>query len=263
MNSTYLLVGLGGAVGAIARVVLSRILPSFVLGMPAKILFVNILGCFLIGLLTGIMTFYWSASINMRHFLVQGFLGGFTTFSAFALEFGLLHEKGTTVLAIVYAILSVVLSLTFFFIGLKIIRYFLESLHSISIKDRIFETIFKDKIEYIAGKIILILASIVLDVLTFPFRLVTFIPRIISNYLKEPIPFHKYLIEQKVDTKLFEAKKLEVQFSCHIDRDNYTTTKDIDFVEIPVLEEGTPPPENFVFNQDSKHDLLKKLEGTS
>jgi len=124
MNATYFLVGLGGATGAIARVVLSRILPSSVWGMPVKILFINILGCFLIGLLTGIMTFYWSASINTRHFLIQGFLGGFTTFSAFALEFGLLHDKGANIIAIVYAILSVVLSLTFFFVGLKFIRIF-------------------------------------------------------------------------------------------------------------------------------------------
>jgi len=124
MNTTYLFIGLGGAAGAIARVVLSRILPPFVMGMPVKILFINIVGCFLIGLLSAIMAFHWNASINMRHFWVQGFLGGFTTFSAFALEFGLLHEKGANITAIVYAALSVILSLIFFFIGVKVIRIF-------------------------------------------------------------------------------------------------------------------------------------------
>ncbi|NGX46273.1 MAG: putative fluoride ion transporter CrcB [Chlamydiae bacterium] len=124
MDSSFLFVGLGGALGAMARVGLSRILPSFLLSLPFKILCINILGCFAIGVLTEIMAHYWSASLNMRHFLVQGFLGGFTTFSAFALEFGLLYEKGTHWTAITYVLLSVLLSLTFFFFGLRVIRLF-------------------------------------------------------------------------------------------------------------------------------------------
>ena len=121
---SYILVGLGGAAGAIARVALSRILPSFIFGLPLKILCVNILGCFAMGLLTAVMALYWGASTNMRHFLIQGLLGGFTTFSAFSLEFGLLYEKGFYASAIVYATLSVVLCLFSFFLGLKLIKIF-------------------------------------------------------------------------------------------------------------------------------------------
>lgn len=119
---SYLLVGLGGAVGAIARVALSRVLPSFFLGIPLKIICINALGCFAMGLLTAVLATYWEASTNMRHFLVQGLLGGFTTFSAFSLEFGLLYEKGFYGTAFAYALLSVVLSLSFFFLGLKIMK---------------------------------------------------------------------------------------------------------------------------------------------
>jgi fluoride exporter len=122
--STYLFVGLGGALGAIARVALSKFLPSFIFNMPAKIILINIMGCFLLGILTEILALYWNASFNMRHLLVQGFLGGFTTFSAFALEFGLLYEKGQHVTAFIYGFLSLILSIVFFFIGLKIIRLF-------------------------------------------------------------------------------------------------------------------------------------------
>jgi len=120
----YIFVGLGGASGAIARVALSRILPSFVLTIPFKILFINVIGCFAMGLLVEALALYWSASIDTRHFLVQGFLGGFTTFSAFSLEFGLLFEKGLHGSAIVYALLSMVLSIVFFFAGMKMIRIF-------------------------------------------------------------------------------------------------------------------------------------------
>lgn len=76
------------------------------------------------GLLTELMALYGSTSDYMRYFLVPGFLGGFTTFSAFALEFGLLYEKHFYELAIFYAILSVLLSIFSFFIGIKLIKMF-------------------------------------------------------------------------------------------------------------------------------------------
>jgi len=126
MNNPYFWIGLGGAAGAMARVGLMRIMPAFFLSLPLKIFFVNVLGCFLIGVLTEIMAFYGNVSINMRHFLFQGFLGGFTTFSAFALEFGLLYKKGFHWTAISYATFSVVLSIAFFFLGLKVIRIFIQ-----------------------------------------------------------------------------------------------------------------------------------------
>ncbi|PIS01366.1 MAG: fluoride efflux transporter CrcB [Chlamydiae bacterium CG10_big_fil_rev_8_21_14_0_10_35_9] len=128
MASSYIWIGLGGALGAMARVGIMRILPSFVLSVPFKVFLVNILGCFLIGLLTEAMAFYGNVSINMRHFLIQGFLGGFTTFSAFALEFGLLYEKGSHFTAIFYAALSVIVCIISFFVGLRILRLFIQFL---------------------------------------------------------------------------------------------------------------------------------------
>jgi fluoride exporter len=124
MMIRYLLVGLGGAIGSIVRVALEKVLPSVVLGIPVYILCVNVLGCLFIGLLTELLSLYWAVSVNMRYFLVSGLLGGFTTFSAFALEFGVLFEKQEYGLAVLYATLSVVLSVIFFFVGIKIVRFF-------------------------------------------------------------------------------------------------------------------------------------------
>ena len=118
----YIMIGLGGALGAMARVGFSKLLPGAIMGIPFPILCVNIIGCFMIGVLTESMALYWSISDNMRYFLIAGFLGGFTTFSTFALEFGLLFAKNEWFSAMLYAILSVALSIIFFFIGLKIVR---------------------------------------------------------------------------------------------------------------------------------------------
>lgn len=122
MISHYIATGVGGAIGAIARIAIGKLLPAAIFGIPCQIILVNVLGCFAIGLLTGITAVYWSISDNMRYFLVSGFLGGFTTFSAFALEFGLLFEKNEYVLAMSYAALSFILSIACFFIGLKIVK---------------------------------------------------------------------------------------------------------------------------------------------
>ena len=124
INQSYFWVGLGGALGAIARVGLSGLLPSFAAQIPFTILCVNAVGCFLAGVSVELMAFYWNASLNIRHFLIQGVLGGFTTFSAFAIEFGDLYGRGSHYLAILYATLTVVLSLGAFFCGLRLTRLF-------------------------------------------------------------------------------------------------------------------------------------------
>lgn len=125
MISYYVATGIGGAIGAMARVALSRVLPITFMEIPLPILFINIIGCLIMGLLTEFMALYWSVSESVRYLLISGFLGGFTTFSSFALEFGLLFEKNLQLSAMIYATFSVVLSLIFFFIGVKFVRIFI------------------------------------------------------------------------------------------------------------------------------------------
>lgn len=103
MNFTQLaLVFLGGGIGASMRWLLSasavRLLGT---AFPAGTFAVNLIGCFLMGLAVE----YWSCRLglseNLRLFLTTGLLGGFTTFSSFALEAVLLGERGALALGAV------------------------------------------------------------------------------------------------------------------------------------------------------------------
>lgn len=117
--------GIGGGLGAIARLLLSAILPArLILIMPIQILLINVLGCYAMGVITELFALYLSGSIITQTFLTTGFLGGFTTFSSFSLEFGLLIKSHHYWLAIIYVLLSVGLGLIGFFLGAKTVKLF-------------------------------------------------------------------------------------------------------------------------------------------
>jgi len=99
----------GGALGAGARYLLSAQVTRWLgSGFPWGTLAVNILGCAAMGLLVGLFARVWSVGEFGRVLLTTGFLGGFTTFSAFALETSLLYERGQLLHAGVYVLASVV-----------------------------------------------------------------------------------------------------------------------------------------------------------
>ena len=116
----YLLIGLGGAIGAMARVGVGRLFPTTLAGsIPLQMLAVNVIGCFMMGLLSSWLE-YHNGPLALRYFLITGVLGGFTTFSAFALEGMLLVQKQQYAPAAVYIVLTVLLCLAFFFVGSKL-----------------------------------------------------------------------------------------------------------------------------------------------
>jgi len=87
---------------------------------------VNVAGSFIMGLLIATMALAWNTSQEMRVFLMTGILGGFTTFSAFSLDFAALYERKDYGLALGYAGSSVVLSLLAVFAGLYLARTVLQ-----------------------------------------------------------------------------------------------------------------------------------------
>ncbi len=116
-------VAAGGALGSAARHMVN-VWSGRILGadFPWATLFVNVAGCFTLGLLVELMTLKLNVSNDIRAFLTTGILGGFTTFSAFSLDFALLVERKTYGLAVAYAASSVIVSLLAVFAGLYLVR---------------------------------------------------------------------------------------------------------------------------------------------
>lgn len=114
---------LGGGAGSLARhysvAGATKLLGE---GFPYGTLFVNVLGSLVIGVLVEGFALKWQVSPETRALLVTGFLGGFTTFSAFSLDFYKLAETGNAMSAVVYAASSFVLSLVAVFAGVYIAK---------------------------------------------------------------------------------------------------------------------------------------------
>jgi fluoride exporter len=110
---SYLIVGLGGFLGAISRFAVYQLQKSlFSFYWPWATLTVNVLGCFMVGLLMG----YNSKSLmnldsSLTLFFAIGFLGSFTTFSAFGLESYKLYLANNWTHLFINIGLNVVLSL--------------------------------------------------------------------------------------------------------------------------------------------------------
>ena len=120
---TALMVALGGAVGALARYMVGVGAMRFIgAGFPWGTLIVNVVGSLIMGLLIAAFALRYSVSNEMRAFLTVGILGGFTTFSAFSLDFAVLMERKDYGLAVLYLGSSVGLSILALFVGLSIAR---------------------------------------------------------------------------------------------------------------------------------------------
>lgn len=98
--------GMGGA-GALARVALAGLFP--VRALPWGTLLVNVVGCLAIGILFAVFEEQRVLPAQWRIALVGGFLGGFTTFSAFGLELFELIQEGQWPAALLYAVASLCL----------------------------------------------------------------------------------------------------------------------------------------------------------
>jgi CrcB protein len=105
---TWLAIAAGGALGSLARHVVNQLLQSPGVRFPVGITFVNISGCFAIGLLAGLIaSSRLMLSTTGREFVFVGLLGGFTTFSTFGLDTLMLARSNSPGTAAVNVIVQV------------------------------------------------------------------------------------------------------------------------------------------------------------
>ncbi|MCA9500822.1 MAG: fluoride efflux transporter CrcB, partial [Nitrospira sp.] len=112
-------VGLGGFLGSVGRFVISglfnRLSPA--LAFPTGTLAVNILGCFLIGLIHGLAESRNMLGTDTRIFLFIGVLGGFTTYSTFGFESLALLKDGAMLKASANIIIHIFVGLAAVWLG--------------------------------------------------------------------------------------------------------------------------------------------------
>lgn len=113
----------GGALGTGARYLMNvGAAKWFGAAFPWATLIVNVSGSFAMGLLVEYVVLRHNGSPELRTFLATGILGGFTTFSAFSLDAATLSDRGDLVLAVLYVIVSVAVSIAALYAGIAIAR---------------------------------------------------------------------------------------------------------------------------------------------
>ena len=122
MNA-YLLVGIGGALGAVARYWAGTAIGSLSNGFPTATFLINIVGSIAMGLLVGFLARTTPQYQNeIRLFVAVGIFGGFTTFSSFSLDAITLIERGDYLLATLYIVGSVLFAVAGLMMGLCAMR---------------------------------------------------------------------------------------------------------------------------------------------
>lgn len=118
-----LLVCAGGAIGSGVRHLVNVGAYRYIgTAYPWGTLTVNIVGSFLMGVVMETVMLRYSDSVELRAMLATGFLGGFTTFSTFSLDFFHLMQRGETGAALLYAAVSVMVSILAVYAGFAAAR---------------------------------------------------------------------------------------------------------------------------------------------
>jgi CrcB protein len=121
--AAFLAVAVGGAFGSVLRYAISIYAGrAFGTGFPWGTLIINVTASFVLGMLAEFFALRWNPAPEIRILLVVGVCGGYSTFSTFSLEVVTLMNRGATVAAALYAVLSVLLSVAALLGALRLVR---------------------------------------------------------------------------------------------------------------------------------------------
>ncbi len=119
-------ISVGGACGSLARYGVARAFADPPRGFPWATFTVNVTGCLLIGVLMVLLTDVWAGRRLLRPFLGVGVLGGFTTFSTYAVDIQRLAAAGAAGTALAYLAATLVGALGAAYLGISLTRVLLE-----------------------------------------------------------------------------------------------------------------------------------------
>jgi CrcB protein len=120
----FALIFLGGGAGSVVRYLMTLCVGHIYKNgsFPWHTLVVNLVGAFLIGAIVEKLSLSSLPLSPLRFFLITGFLGGFTTFSAFSVESALMIERGDYVQTGLYVMLSVLGTIALVFLGGMLVK---------------------------------------------------------------------------------------------------------------------------------------------